>query len=57
MDYRTPQDAATVPPKFEIGEVVDLNTWVGMRYGFTIVDRHITYHPRLGEYTWGLQGT
>lgn len=40
-------------PKFSIGEIVDINTWAGIKYGFEIEDVHATYHMRFGEYVWG----
>ena len=40
-------------PKYTIGEIVDINTWVGEKYDFEVVDIKATYHPRMQEYTWG----
>lgn len=40
-------------PRFAIGEIVDINTWVGMKYGFEVKDIQVTYHMRLEKYVWG----
>lgn len=40
-------------PKYSIGEIVDLNTWGGMKYGFEVTDIKVTYHNRLEEYVYG----
>lgn len=53
MGYSSRIAAEAATPKYSVGEIVDLNTWVGMRYGFTIVDRKVIYHMRLSEYAWG----
>lgn len=42
-----------IPPQYSIGEIVDLNTWGGMKYDFEVVDVKVTYHNRLNEYVWG----
>lgn len=41
------------PPKFSVGEIVDINTWTGMVYDFKVVDVKVTYHYRCNEYVWG----
>ena len=40
-------------PKYTIGEIVDINTWVGKKYDFEVLDIKVTYHPRMNRYTWG----
>lgn len=41
------------PPKYSIGEIVDLETWGGSKHDFKVVDVKVTYHNRMGEYVWG----
>lgn len=40
-------------PKYEVGEIVDLETWGGSKKNFKIEDIKITYHPRMYRYCWG----
>lgn len=44
-----------VPPKYSIGEIVDLGTWTGTKYDFEVVDVKVTYHNRMGEWVWGYE--
>lgn len=39
--------------KYSIGEIVDVNSWTGMEYGFEVVDIEWIYHYRLNQYCWG----
>lgn len=43
----------TSQPKYSIGEIVDLATWVDTRYDFKVVDVRVVYHRRCCEYVWG----
>lgn len=50
---RTAEMVEKTVPKFSVGELVDISTWVGMKYGFEVQDIQVTYHLRLNEYVWG----
>lgn len=52
---RTAKMVEKTVPQFSVGEIVDINTWTGMKYGFTVQDIQVTYHMRLEEYVWGYQ--
>jgi len=39
--------------KYKIGEIVDINSWSGLKKNFKIVDIDEIYHRRLGEYVCG----
>lgn len=40
-------------PKYTIGEIVDLETWIGGKHDFKVEDVKVTYHNRLSRYVWG----
>lgn len=40
-------------PKYQIGEIVDLETWGGFKENFKVEDIKITWHPRMCRYCWG----
>lgn len=40
-------------PLYNIGEIVDLNTWAGKKYDFKVIDIQVIYHHRCNGYTWG----
>ena len=40
-------------PLYKVGEIVNLNTWVGEKYDFKVVDIQVIYHYRCNEYVWG----
>ena len=40
-------------PEYTVGEVVNMNTWIGFKYGFKIIDIMAIFHERLAELTYG----
>lgn len=41
-------------PLYNIGEIVDLNTWAGKKYDFKVIDIQVIYHHRCNGYTWDI---
>lgn len=39
--------------KYSVGEIVDVNSWTGMKYGFVVEDIDWIFHDRLCQYCWG----
>lgn len=53
IDRNEVEKVAKTPPKYKVGEIVDLATWGGSKYDFKVVDVKVTYHNRLYKYVWG----
>ena len=53
INYEDVARVGKTTPKYKLGEIVNLNTWGGMKYGFEVKDIKVTYHNRMEEYVWG----
>lgn len=55
VDFDEVEKISKTEPKYKIGDIVDINTWTGIKKDFEVKDVKITYHMRKDRYVWGYE--